>query len=194
MLKKSVTFEDFNDEQQTEVLYFNLTRTEMMKMLDLEPRLEKWRNLKRDMTQDETLEFFEIIKDLVKASYGERSADGKRFNKSPKIFEDFESSAMYDAFLFGFIEHPESAIEFMIGILPKGIDDAAIATARASLAEIQNNTPQVVELPQPLIEDAVDMDTRPAWVKEDRDPTPTELQSMTKEEMQGAFRKRFTQA
>lgn len=196
MLKKTITFEDFNEEKQTETLYFNITRTEGEKLIDLQPRLQKWLDTDRgdrtELTIEESREFFNIIKELVKVSYGVRSEDGKHFRKSPEIFADFESSAMYDAVLFSFIQRPQEALGFMVGILPKGLDDEALTKARNALNDFQNETKTVVELPQPAIADAVDMDTRPPWVKEDREPTKAELTSMTPDQLQEAFRRRST--
>lgn len=197
MLKKTVTFEDFNGDQQTDTLYFNLTKTEMMDLLELQPRLQKFLNLKgSSLNQEDTLEFFDIIKKLIKLSYGERSADGKHFRKSDEIFSNFESSAMYDAFTFNFIENPDQALEFMLGILPKGLDDEAMDKAKSQLKEIQSKIGTVVELPQPIpptsSAEKIDEDTRPAWQKENRNPTDTEMRAMSKEEMQEAFRHRFT--
>lgn len=135
MLKQTVKYTDFDDNECSEVLYFNLTKTELTENMNLKDELEK---IQEDFTGDEArpLEEHEIrrILDLVKTfmrlSYGIRSDDGKRFVKTPDIWEEFTQTAAYDAFLFGLFETPSKAVEFMTGILPKDLRAAALEAAK----------------------------------------------------------------
>lgn len=195
MLKELVKYTDYNDVEQEETLYFNLTKTELADMLDLKPRLEAWSKMTtgpdRDLTDPEIKEMLAIVKFLIEKSYGQRSEDGKHFRKSQQIFDDFSQSAVYDAFVFGMFQFPERAIEFMMGILPKGLEDPALAEAKKNALDIAEQLQtargaEVVELPQPSIEDS----ETPAYIRENREPTREELQNMSKEEMQRAFARR----
>lgn len=179
MLKEVVTYEDFDDVQQTETLYFNLTKTEMMDMLDLQPRLEAWskstKGDPRDLTTAEVKELLDIIKLLISLSYGER-VDGSRFRKSPEISKNFEQTLAYDAFVFSLFQDPENAVKFMTGVLPKGLEEAA--------ASIQVNKIDV-SLPESGSEIEI-----PAYIREDRNPTYAEIQTMSKEELRLAFKRK----
>lgn len=184
MLKHSVSYTDFNGDAQTEVLYFNLTKSEMLEMMDLLPRLEKWQELANGVSPDNTLtsqqvlDMVDIVKYLVEKSYGQRSEDGKKFYKSPGVYEDFKSMAVYDEFIFGLFEDPEKAVAFMSNIIPKdipGMDNVVLPTSPT----------QLVELPQP--ESA---DPRPAYIREDREPTQRELANMSRGELEEAFRRK----
>lgn len=176
MLKQIVKFKNYNDEDDSEELYFNINKSELAGMLDFLPRLEKMQRMfagdDRTLSTAEVQEMLSIIKYLIETSYGERSEDGKRFVKSPAIFENFTQTAAYDAFLFGLFENSATlALEFMIGILPKdlveGTDVATIMT----------------ELPAPV----EPVDERPAYIREDREPTQRELSNMTQQELIQAF-------
>lgn len=201
MLKESIKYTDFDDVEQSEMLYFNLTKTEMMDMLDMQPRLEAYSKISdeteaRKLTPTEIKELLAIIKELIEKAYGVRSEDGKHFRKSPAIFDDFRQTAVYDAFVFGLFENPERAINFMIGILPKGLDDDAIEQVREdATAELKamDKTAEVQDIPLPghvPTLDATDKEV-PAYLREDREPTRAELGKMTPDQLSAAFQKKL---
>jgi hypothetical protein len=141
MLKQTVNFKDYNDQDSEETLYFNLNKSEMADLLDLQPQLEEWARKtngpERELDSNEIREFFDILKRLVDVSYGQRSADGKRFVKDDALLRDFKQSAAYDAFLFSLFEDPQNAVNFMTAILPKDL------VAQAEVGQ----TADVVQLP-----------------------------------------------
>lgn len=184
MLKEIIKYTDFNDTPQVETLYFNLTRTEMSNMLDLQPRLSQWMDLSddddREMTTDEIKEILAIVQLLVKAAYGIRSEDGKHFRKSDELFELFKSSAVYDEFVFSLFEKPEKAVAFMQGVMPASL----VAEANAQLAKTEEV--KGVDGPSHV---AVDKEV-PAYIREGRAPTKEEYAKLTPEEAMEAFRRK----
>ena len=52
-------------------------------------------------------------------SYGIRSDDGSRHDKSPELSQQFKNSAAYDEFFMGFIENQDTIVDFLKGVLPK---------------------------------------------------------------------------
>lgn len=178
MLKKTIIYTDYNNEKQQEDLYFNLTRTEIIDLIDLQPRLEAWQKMlsgeERDLTTEEVRELLSLIKLLIEKSYGVRSEDGRRFMKSDDLFTEFKQTAVYDEFVFGLFRNGgTAAIEFLTGIVPADLLDNE-----------PESTTKTVELPQPSHDDI------PAWVREDREPTPKELTSMSQDQLRDAFMKR----
>ena len=135
MLKQTVNYTDFDDNECSEVLYFNLTKTELTENMNLKDELEKIQedftgDKARQLEEHEIRRILELVKTFMRLSYGIRSADGKRFIKTPDIWEEFTQTAAYDAFLFGLFETPSKALEFMTGILPKDLRAAAIEAAK----------------------------------------------------------------
>ena len=125
MLKKTVTYTDFNGIEQTEDLYFNLNNIELMKIKDKIPYWED--NLKFEtITQQDVDKLIDAFEILILASYGVKSEDGKRFIKNDKIRSDFEQSAVFDAVINEFLEDPSVFTSFMTGILPKKIADKIV--------------------------------------------------------------------
>lgn len=117
MLKESITYVDFNGLERTEEFRFNLTKTELTRMEtsksgSLSALLTKIVNAK-DMP-----DILEAIEMLILKSYGEVSADGKRFDKSDKLSEDFSHTAAYDALFEKMITDDNYAYKFILGIMP----------------------------------------------------------------------------
>lgn len=190
MLKQTVKYKDFNDVDQEETLYFNLTRTEMMDLLGLQDRLRSWldrvQGPQRDLSTTEILDMVDVIKLLIEKAYGERSEDGKQFRKSPDIFENFKQSAAYDAFVFGLFEQPEQAVGFMIGILPQSLVENSPELAEARKMVQGTPVTETVSL------DATEKEV-PAWIREDRDPTRAEIDRMSQDELRLAFQRKSGQ-
>lgn len=133
MIKKTVRYTDYNGNEKAETLYFHATKNELFDHLDLTDELEKLSaklmdagEEKRDLTRDEVMQILKLVKRLIKLSYGERGgADNSKFYKSDDIWKEFEASAAYDSLLMSLFEDPETAIEFMRGIMPPDLLEKA---------------------------------------------------------------------
>ena len=118
MLKKDITYLDYNDEEQTETFYFNLSKIELAEMDINEGGLEE---ILKDMIKTEnTKDMYALFRKIILSSVGRKSADGSRFVKSEEIREDFVSSPAYDAlFMELFTGGSDKVMEFITGMLPK---------------------------------------------------------------------------
>ena len=147
MLKQTVQYQDFNEKNVTEVLYFNLTKSDLLDHLDLTDEAERFRasieGEERDLTQAEMTMLLELVKRLVRISYGRRSDDGSKFNKSDAVWEDFKSSMAYDTLFMSLFENEDKVVSFITGIMPKDLLDQT-AEARAELAAPTAPAPSVL--------------------------------------------------
>lgn len=175
MLKQTVTYTDYNDEVQTEVLYFNLSRADLSDNLDLE---EQYRGLyrmfqgeSRTLKTEEVTQLLDFIKRLIRISYGKRSPDGRLFRKSEEIFDDFKFSGAYDEFLWSLFQDTEKAISFMNGIMPEKLAQEAKAALDSGEISLDANG------------NVVQNKSRPAWLAEGRLPTPAEIRAMSPDEL-----------
>lgn len=136
MLKKTVTYTDFEGNEVTEDLYFNLSKSEM---ITLEARYKGGLelNLAKMVADGDQAQMVEEFKSLLLMMYGERSADGKRFMKTPEITENFKYSAAFDAVFFEILTSEEAITNFLKGVLPKeaaeAIDQGFNAAVQATL-------------------------------------------------------------
>jgi hypothetical protein len=122
MLKKTITYTDYNGIERTEDFLFNLTKTELMKW-DLKtpgglgPKLEK-------ITQKfDVPSLTNFIEALIDKSYGIKSDDGVRFIKDEKLSEMFRQTEAYDQLFVELLSDEKKTVEFINGILPKELMD-----------------------------------------------------------------------
>lgn len=122
MLKKTITYTDWNGNEQTEDFYFNLTNTECVE-------LEYAAGSKTGMTESLDVlikskdigSIVKIIKDIVLTAYGEKSEDGRRFVKNQNVRDGFEQCAAFDTLYMDLVTNPENAAAFLTGIMPSDV-------------------------------------------------------------------------
>ena len=117
MLKKTVTYVDYNGVERTEDFYFNLSRAEVTEM-ELSVRGGLSAMLDELIKSGDNARIVEIFKDLVLRSYGEKSADGKRFVKSKELSEAFSQTEAYSEIFMELALDEKAAAAFVNGILP----------------------------------------------------------------------------
>ena len=121
MLDKTITCKDFNGNEYTEVHRFNLTQSELTEM-ELSVNGGMTEMLNQVINTKDNATTFKIFKNLILKSYGHKSIDGKRFEKSEKLSAEFEQTNAYDTLFMELIQNPEAAAEFIAGIMPGDID------------------------------------------------------------------------
>ena len=117
MLKKTITYTDYNKVERTEDFYFNLTKAELMEMEmgavgGLSGMIEKIVSAK------DAPAIIKVFKELVLKAYGEKSADGKRFIKSKEISDAFSQTEAYSQLFMELATDADAASKFVNGIAP----------------------------------------------------------------------------
>lgn len=132
MLKQPVTYEDFDGNTQTETLYFNLNR---MELISFQKRYgsENMENYINKLIEEKQIEpMYDLLNDFVLTAYGVKSEDGKRFIKSEQIREEFKQSLAYEALIEDFHDDSRKVLEhFISGVTAhiRGLNTAAAAAA-----------------------------------------------------------------
>lgn len=118
MLKKTITYEDFDGNERTEDFYFHLSAAEVAEMeLSIHGGLTKL--IERIvMTEDGTI-LIEIFKDLILRSYGEKSLDGRKFVKSKELSDAFSHTNAYSDLFVELATDAKAAAEFVNGVIPE---------------------------------------------------------------------------
>lgn len=117
MLKQTITFTDYNGVERTEDFFFNLTKAELVKMEMSEAGGFSQRIEKIVAAQDGPA-VMEVFRDLISKAYGEKSADGKRFVKSPELSQAFAETEAYSELFMKLVTDADAASAFIKGILP----------------------------------------------------------------------------
>lgn len=124
MLKKTITYTDYNGVERTEDFYFNLNKAEIMEMeLSVNGGLAE--SIKQIIDAKDAPAIIKIFKDLVLKAYGEKSPDGKRFIKSDEIRAAFEQTEAYSILFMELATNSEAAANFVNGIVPADMGQAA---------------------------------------------------------------------
>lgn len=132
MKKVVVVFENFDGEQESADVYFNLTDLEVAELglsdgqtfKDKAEELIKLKDKKDEKGQSQGIaSSFELIKLFIDKSYGVRSEDGKRFVKNAQVLEDFKSTPIYSAFVMQLMSNEADAASFISGVLPKKVQE-----------------------------------------------------------------------
>lgn len=121
MIKKTITFTDYEGMERTEDFYFNLNKAELAEMElsvhgGLSKRLEKIAQMK-DAPQ--VAAFF---KEMILKCYGVKSEDGRRFMKVDEngrpYYKDFEQTEAYVELYMEMLNDADAAAAFFNGVVP----------------------------------------------------------------------------
>ena len=120
MLKKTITYEDFNGDSRTEDFYFNLTKAELTEMeLSLNGGLSQL--LEQIVKENDQKEIIAYFKKIVIGAYGKKSMDGRTFTKNDAIREEFASTAAYSEIFMELATDADAAAAFINGIMPSSL-------------------------------------------------------------------------
>ena len=120
MLKKTIKYTDYNGEEQTEDFYFNLSKAELTEM-ELSTTGGYGVMLQGIVAAEEHTKLVPIIKDIIFKSYGEKSADGKRFMKSPELSTAFSQTEAYSELFMEIATDADASAAFVNGIIPTDV-------------------------------------------------------------------------
>lgn len=145
MLKKVVTYKDFDGEERTDEFYFNLTPAECTELqLSKEGGLSKL--LSKIVTERNNEKLMEYFKKIILMSYGERTLDSKGriiHLKNDRLREEFQSSAAFSAIYMELAFDDKAAADFVNGILPSNLGEEVKEKALPGKAPVVVETPQV---------------------------------------------------
>lgn len=120
MLKKTITYTDYNDNRRTEEFYFNLTKAEIAEM-ELSTVGGLTQMLRGMISAQDMPAIVKFVKELILKSYGKKSPDGKRFIKSPEISEEFMQTEAYSILFMELSTDADATSDFVNGIIPADI-------------------------------------------------------------------------
>lgn len=121
MLKKTITYTDYNGTERTEDFYFNLSKAEIMEM-EMSESGGLAEMITRIVAAQDNPAIIAIFKKLVLAAYGEKSPDGKRFVKitpdGHRLANDFAQTEAYSQLFMELAADADAAAAFVNGIIP----------------------------------------------------------------------------
>lgn len=124
MVVEKIKYTDFNGIEREEEFMFNLTEAEITEMeLTTDGGLSD--SIKKIIAAQDTPQIIKVFKMLLLKSYGEKSADGRRFVKSEKLSEEFSQTNVYSQLFMKLATDDEAAVAFINGIMPDSMREKA---------------------------------------------------------------------
>lgn len=128
MIKKTVTYKDYNNVERTETHYFHFNEAEILEMeMSVEGGFAE--RVQRIVDAKEQSALMGVIKNFVLDAYGVKSEDGKRFIKNAEVRDAFVQSPAYSKIFMELITNDELAAEFVNGVVPESMKDRLKAIA-----------------------------------------------------------------
>lgn len=137
MLKKTMTYEDFNGRSVTEDFYFNLNAVEVTEMeVGAEGgSFSEW--IKGVVAAEDKATMVTEFKKLLLLTYGQKSEDGKSFVKSDELCAEFAQTAAFPAIFMELVTDEEAARAFVRGVLPAEVRDLETAASDTATLETE---------------------------------------------------------
>ena len=133
MIKKTVTYTDYNGVERTENFYFNLSKAEVMEM-EMSTEGGMAESIQKVVDAKDAPAIIRVFKDLVLKAYGVKSDDGRRFMKmkpdGTRYADDFKETEAYSQIFMELATDADEAAKFVNGIVPADLaQKAALANA-----------------------------------------------------------------
>ena len=124
MVVEKIKYTDFNGLEREEEFMFNLTEAEITEMeLTTDGGLSD--SIKKIIAAQDTPQIIKVFKMLLLKSYGEKSADGRRFVKSEELSEEFSQTNAYSQLFMKLATDDKAAVAFINGIMPDSMQEKA---------------------------------------------------------------------
>lgn len=121
MLKKTISYTDYNGVERKEDFYFNLNKAELMEM-ELGTVGGYTEMIQKIIDAQDTPSLIKIFKELVLKAYGVKTADGRGFHKSEKLRDEFVHTEAYSDLFMELATDADAAAKFVNGIIPADLN------------------------------------------------------------------------
>lgn len=120
MFKDHRVYKDYNGETREEDFYFNLDERDITKMeLGTHGGLDQY--IQKITAEKDLPKIIQLFEELIDASYGEKSADGKYFDKDPEKLRKFKCTQAYSDLYMQLATDDKFAAEFVNHVVPKSM-------------------------------------------------------------------------
>lgn len=120
MLKKSITFTNYDGETETGTYYFHLSKAELVKLeMSLDGGIRGHMQRLIDAKDGETI--MKEIDRFIMMAYGVRTTDGKGFVKNDLVREQFKSSEAYSELFIELCTDASKVAHFINGMVPNDL-------------------------------------------------------------------------
>lgn len=138
MYRREAEYVDFDGNKRKETFYFNLTEAEILKM--------EWNTsgglaykLMRIINKKDGVEIMKVFDEIIDASYGVKSPDGRTFMKTPEALAEFKATTAYNDLYKEICTDSDKAIEFINQIIPVPADPEEVKRMTDNVMDLLPN-------------------------------------------------------
>lgn len=130
MIKKTITYKNFLDQEETGDFYFNMSKGELVKqqMAAVNQRVESFQDKLEKIGKNlQGEELVAVLDEIILDGYGELSTDKKHFVKvrnGQKLVENFMSSGAYSELVVELCTQEDAMAAFINGLMPADLRDS----------------------------------------------------------------------
>lgn len=117
MIKKTITYTDYNGNQRTESFWFNLTKAEVTRM-EMSVQGGMAEMIDRIIDAQDAPSLISTFETMIQKSYGVKTPDGRGFVKRSEDLEAFMATEAYSELFMELVTNATAAAEFVNGIMP----------------------------------------------------------------------------
>lgn len=129
MLKKTITYVDYDGNKRTEDHYFNLSKAELTEMeMSENGGFDKF--IEQIVKTENNKEIYRLFKEIILMSYGEKSYDGKHFIKKKTVDgqtiylrDQFEQTEAFSELVMELFSSENAAADFINQVIPKELSE-----------------------------------------------------------------------
>lgn len=126
MIKKTITYTDYDGVERTEDFRFNLTQTEIT-MLQTSVAGGYDKMIKDIINSKDDSQLMKNFEKIILLAYGEKSPDGRRFIKSEELSKEFMQTPAYDILFTEIFSNDQNAADFINQLMPESLRKPAVA-------------------------------------------------------------------
>lgn len=121
MVKKTITYTDYNGVERTETFYFNFTETEIIEM-EYGTTVGMIETVQKIINAKDEPALINIWKEFILKAYGEKSPDGRLFMKEDEngrpLANKFKQTEAYSKLFMELASDSDAASKFVNGLIP----------------------------------------------------------------------------
>ena len=133
MLKKMITYQDYNGEEKTETLYFHLNKFEWLE-LETYTKGGLIENLQHAIEVGNAKKTIDILKKIILRAYGEKNPETGGFEKNDDIAINFSKTEAFSELFYELAYNETASKEFFLGLIPNELR----GEAEKKMKELEN--------------------------------------------------------
>lgn len=151
MLAKTINFVDYGGQPREMTYYFNLSEAETIMWMTTTGEYTLDKVLLRLSEERNGRKIMETMEDLIRRSYGKKSLDNIRFEKSEESWLEFYQSEAYSKLFTELVTDAKKASEFVREIIPKNMSEGINKVLKENKdgipAELRDYVPDIIDAP-----------------------------------------------